>query len=168
MRCRRPSSEPACEFALDCVIQPSARPLAIAPPPTFSAPWGCCDVGRRCHQPRGKSHRLATTFVRYVVATQLKVYHYGVGTKVKFSKSLCSVTVKRGRIVPGGWATSRVARRRSGPSSPNFVAKRIGLVVAHLERRPAPKKCRFIEIAPPHGAVRGRVLEGVGESGRCL
>ena len=42
----------------------------------------------------------------------VKVYHYGLGTKVKFSKSLCSVSVKRGRIVPGGWATSRVARRR--------------------------------------------------------
>ena len=69
----------------------------------------------------------------------LKVYHYGFGTKVKFSKSLCSVTVKRGRIVPGGWATSRVARRRSGPSSPKFAISPRTFVVAHLERRPAAR-----------------------------
>ena len=44
------------------------------------------------------------------------------------------------------------ARRRSGPSSPNFVAKRIGLVVAHLERCPAPRNGRLLHVRPmsPH------------------
>ena len=82
----------------------------------------------------------------------LKVYHYGFGTKVKFSKSLCSVTVKRGRIVPGGWATSRVARRRSGPSSPKFASALNHCIVAHLKRRPAPRSGRLLHVRPmpPH------------------
>ena len=73
-------------------------------------------------------------------------------TKVKFSKSLCSVTVKRGRIVPGGWATSRVARRRSGPSSPKFAISPRQFVAAHLERRPAARSGRspHVRPMPPH------------------
>ena len=77
-------------------------------------------------------------------------------SKVKLSKSLCSVSVKRGRIVLGGGATPRVARRRSGPSSSKFVAKRIGLVLAHLERRPAPRNGRSLPMRPMSPCFRPR------------
>ena len=85
-----------------------------------------------------------------------KVYHYGFGTKVNFSKSLCSVTVKRGRIVPGGWATSRVARRRSGPSSPKFAISPRTFVAAHLERRPAARSGRSPHVRPMTPLFRPR------------
>ena len=86
----------------------------------------------------------------------IKVYHYGFGTKVKFSKSLCSVSVKRGRIVPGGWATSRVARRRSGPSSPKFAISPRQFVAAHLERRPAARNGRLLHVRPSPPLFRPR------------
>ena len=56
-------------------------------------------------------------------------------------------------------SSPRTARRRSGPSSSKFVAKRIGLVVAHLERRPAPRNGRLLHVRPmpPHFRPRRAV-----------
>ena len=97
----------------------------------------------------------------------VKVYHYGFGTKVKFSKSLCSVTVKRGRIVPGGWATSRVARRRSGPSSPKFASALNHCIVAHLKRRPAPRSGRSPHVRPCPPLFRPRRAKSDADARRA-